>query len=132
MIRNKILFAATAILICLIFFESCFYNKADVQYPTAANSCDTSNVRYSVEIKGILDANCQQCHDGSNSFSGIDLYNYSVISSLALDGDDTYGTLLSSVKHEGGASLMPQGEPMLQDCDINKIAAWVHAGAPNN
>jgi hypothetical protein len=60
------------------------------------------------------------------------LYNYQTISALALDGQFTYGTLLSAVMHQGGAPFMPQTGPMLQDCDINKIAAWVHSGALNN
>ena len=119
------------ILLTLIIFEGCFHDKADQQYPSTG-SCDTTNVRYSVEIKSILDANCKSCHNGNSSISGIDLYSYPTISALALDGQFTYGTLLSAVMHKGGAPLMPQNKPMLQDCDINKIAAWVHSGAQNN
>ena len=129
---RKIVFAITFFFMCIIIFEGCYYHKADQQYPSSANGCDTTAVRYSIEIKSILDANCKTCHDGTNSVSGIDLYDHSTISSLALDGQFTYGTLLSAVMHEGGAPLMPQNEPMLQDCDINKIAAWVHKGAPDN
>ncbi len=118
-------------LLLLIFFEGCLYNKADQQYPSTRN-CDTSNVRYSVEIKTILDADCKSCHNGSSSISGINLYDYTTISGLALDEQFTYGTLLSAIMHVGGAPAMPQNAAMLQDCDINKIAAWVHEGAPNN
>lgn len=128
---KKFLFVATSLLICIIIFQGCFYDKADQQYPSTG-SCDTTGIEYSVEIKAILDANCKTCHDGTASISGIDLYNYSTISSLALDGQFTYGTLLSAVMHKGGAPTMPETGPMLQDCDINKIAAWVHSGAPNN
>ena len=119
-------------LFVFIIFEGCLYNKADQQYPSSGASCDTTNVQYSVEIKAILDANCKPCHNGTASLSGIDLYNHSTISGLALDGQFTYGTLLSAIMHKGGAPNMPQDAPMLQDCDINKIAAWVHSGAPNN
>lgn len=129
---KKILIAAISFIACALIFESCYYDKADQQYPAISNSCDTNNVRFNVEIKSILDANCKPCHDGSNSISGIDLYNYTIISGFALDGQFTYGTLLSAVMHQGGAPEMPKGEPKLQDCDINKIAAWVHAGAQNN
>lgn len=124
-------FIIVCMLAGILFFEGCFYDKADQQYPSSG-SCDTTVVRYGVEIKSILDANCKPCHNGTASISGIDLYNYSTISSLALDGQFTYGTLLSAVMHKGGAPFMPQGEAMLQDCDINKIAAWVHNGAQNN
>ncbi len=111
-------------------FSGCLYDKADQQYPSAG--CDTTTVRYSIEINAILDASCKSCHDGTNSISGIDLYDYETISGYALDGKFTYGTLLSAVMHEGGAPEMPQGQPQLPDCDINKIAAWVHSGAPDN
>src|ERR1044072_8583624 len=129
---KKIVFAAAGISIVIIFFQGCYYHKADQVYPSPVNTCDTTNVRYSVEIKSILDANCKSCHDGTASVSGIDLYDHETISFFALDGQFTYGTLLSAVMHTGGAPEMPQGGPKLPDCDINKIAAWVHDGAPDN
>lgn len=128
---KKFVFVAICLLVCTIIFQGCFYDKADQQYPSTGN-CDTTGITYNTEIKAILDANCKTCHDGTASISGIDLYNYQTISSLALDGQFTYGTLLSAVMHKGGAPTMPETGPMLQDCDINKIAAWVHSGAPNN
>ncbi len=118
-----------AILITSLF-TGCFYDKADQVYP--GGNCDTTLVRYSVEINTILNASCKSCHDGSNSISGIDLYDHKTIQGLALDGKYTYGTLLSAVMHQGGASPMPQGDPKLPECDINKMAAWVHRGAPDN
>ena len=128
---KKFVFVAISLLVCIIIIQGCFYDKADQQYPSTGN-CDTTGITYNVEIKAILDANCKTCHDGTASISGIDLYNYQTISALALDGQFTYGTLLSAVMHQGGAPFMPQTGPMLQDCDINKIAAWVHSGALNN
>ncbi len=95
-------------------------------------SCDTALVRYSIEIKTILDRSCRGCHGEINPSSGINLYDYTTISQLALDGLHTYGTLLSAVMHEGGASPMPKGGDKLPDCDINKFRAWVNRGAPNN
>src|SRR4051812_10958235 len=123
---KKIVLAATALFTAMIVFQGCVYHKADVEYPASGSGCDTTGMRYSVDIKAILDANCKSCHDGTD-VSGFDLYDYPTISSLALDGQFTYGTLLSAVMHEGGAPEMPQGGPKLQECDINKIAAWVHA-----
>lgn len=129
--KKNLLIIGTLILIITILSEGCFYHKADQEYPATA-ICDTINIQYSVEIKSILNANCSRCHNGESSISGIDLYNHATIAALALDGKFTYGTLLSAVKHEGGAAFMPDDAPRLQDCDINKIAAWVHSGAPNN
>jgi hypothetical protein len=126
---RKIIFCTAAILIFFIFLQGCYYHKADQVYPSTCDF-DSTNVHFSVEITKILDANCKSCHNGTASISGIDLYDYNVISALALDGNFTYGTLLSAVMHEGGAPFMPQGGAKLQDCEINKIAAWVHNGAP--
>lgn len=127
---KKSFFIAVLIFVYLVF-EGCVYHKADQQYPSLGG-CDTTNIHYSVEIKAILDANCKSCHDGISSISGIDLYDHSTISVFALDGQFTYGTLLSAVLHKGGAPEMPENAPMMQDCDINKIAAWVNNGAPDN
>ena len=127
---KKFVFVFVSLLVCIIIFEGCFYDKADQQYPSSGSNCDTTGITYNVEIKAILDANCKDCHNGTASISGIDLYDYSTISGLALDGQFTYGTLLSAVMHQGGAPFMPQSGGILQDCDIKKIAAWVHSGAP--
>lgn len=132
MMSNKKATIALFVFCSLAFMIGCVYHKGDVEYPSSGNGCDTTNIRFSVEIKSILDANCKSCHNGTASLSGIDLYNYNTISSLAFDGQFTYGTLLSAIMHKGGAPNMPQNEPMLDECDINKIAAWVHAGAPHN
>jgi hypothetical protein len=120
-----ILFLAT------YFFTGCQYHKADIIYP-----CDTTVVRYSVEIKAILDLNCQNCHgadpEQNINSHGINLYDYSTISSLALDSLCDVGSLVSAVSRNGCTSFMPKGQPKLSDCDINKFTAWVQRGAPDN
>ncbi len=133
---KKFIVAAASFVVYMIFSQGCVYHKGD-DYPPltgGGGDCDASNVRYSAEIKAILDANCKSCHNGPGSESGVNLYDYSIIHTLATDGQFTYGTLLSAVLHKGGAPFMPQSEPQLQlsDCEINKIAAWVYSGAPNN
>ena len=56
--RKKFVFVATAILIYIIFLAGCVYHKGDEEYPPTGGGgdCNDSNVRYSVEIKSILDA----------------------------------------------------------------------------
>ena len=128
---KKFAFAITVILLGMILFQGCFYDKADQQYPFTG--CDTTVVRYSVEIRSILDANCKSCHQGAGSISGINLYDHATIQALALDGKYTFGSLLSAVLHEGGnPNQMPQGGNKLPACDLNKFTAWVGRGAPNN
>ena len=128
--RNAI--ACACIIASALIVQGCSHNKADVDYPgQPGNTCDTVNMRYSVEIKAILDGHCKSCHDGA-AITGFDLYDYATISGLALDGNFTYGTLLSAVMHKGGAPEMPKDGAKLSDCDINKITAWVNAVAPDN
>jgi hypothetical protein len=127
----KKIFFYTATVIVVFAFSSCYYDKTQLQYP--ATNCDTTNVTYNTDIVNILDASCQSCHKGASSSSGIDLYDYATIKSLALDGRYVYGSLLSSVSFQGGnPNPMPQGANQLPACDINKIRAWVNGGAPGN
>ena len=123
------------ILLVTYFSIGCSNHKADIVYP-----CDTTIVRYNVEIKNILDDHCQNCHgadpsQNANSF-GINLYDYSTISSLALDVSHcSIGQLMASVSHDpctDPSSFMPKGQPKISDCEISKIRAWVNKGAPNN
>jgi hypothetical protein len=127
---KKLVLAATVISVSALIFEGCVYHKADQEYPGCVYPRDTTGITYNHDIIPILNANCQPCHSPGNDISFINLYDYSTISSLALDGQFIYGTLLSAVMHEGGAPFMPQNGGKLTDCNINKIAAWVHDGAP--
>ena len=51
-----------AIFIVSVTLTSCFYDKADVVYPTTALSCDTVNVTYTNQIVSIVNAQCNYCH----------------------------------------------------------------------
>ncbi|MFN2440044.1 MAG: hypothetical protein ABR503_12650, partial [Chitinophagaceae bacterium] len=42
------------------------------------------------------------------------------------------GKLFGAINHAPGFSPMPQGANKMSQCDINKVKAWVDAGAPNN
>lgn len=130
MIKKAFLFALSLMIIVFIF-SGCYKDKTQLQYPE--NMCDTTNVSFSTNILNILDASCQSCHKGASSSSGINLYDYATIKSLALDGKYVYGSLLSSVSLQGGNPYpMPQGATQLPACDINQIQAWVNKGAPDN
>jgi hypothetical protein len=117
----------------IIIFAACSYHKADVAYPRAT-TCDTTIVRYSVEVVSILNNNCKDCHFGNSAISGINLFNWQTIHTYATDGKHTYGTLLSAVLHQGGAPKMPLRNPpvKISQCDIDKLTAWVNRGALNN
>jgi hypothetical protein len=117
-------------LIVLLVFSSCYYDKEEELYPDSiAAGCDTSNVRYSVEVKTIFDSKCISCHSGVNPSGGISFNTYQDVKTY-LDASST--RLISSIVRDGNASEMPQGQPKLADCDIGKIKKWVNAGYPEN
>ena len=105
--------------------EGCYYDVAEEIYPDTA--CDTIGITYNEDILPLVTNNCYVCHDQSNNFGGITLEGYD---NLKKNVDN--GKFLGAIKHEDGFSAMPQGQPKLQDCNIEKIESWINAGAPNN
>jgi mono/diheme cytochrome c family protein len=117
----------------MLISVGCRYDKAEVVYPQQSSStttrCDTTTVRYSVEIKNILSANCYSCHAGAAAFGGgvkLDTYPGNLVAK-ALSG-----ALVGTITHAAGYSPMPQGGGKLADCDIARIRTWARNGAPNN
>lgn len=116
---------------CTVGIISCVYHKDDIEYPPdPAAVCDTANVRYSVEITAILQANCYSCHstaNGPSSGGGTILQGYNNLKIYS-----TIGVLYDNVNHSPGANPMPKGGAKLSDCDIAKIRIWAANGSPNN
>jgi mono/diheme cytochrome c family protein len=107
----------------------CYYDNEDDLYPFGA-VCDTSSTPLAGTIKPILQGNCYACHSASAaaaSGAGINLEDYN-----SLKGWADNGKLYCSVDHGNGCSAMPKGGGRLQQCDIDKIKAWVDRGALNN
>ena len=99
-----------------------YYNEEDLYGPPAA--CDTAAMRYSVEIKEILQANCYSCHTVASNVSGYPFEDFSVLQEYALNGK-----LVERINDP--INPMPQGG-LMNLCNRQKIASWVNAGAPNN
>jgi mono/diheme cytochrome c family protein len=113
-----------------IMLTGCYYDTEEELYPDSVNAtCDTSNVRYSVEVKAVFDARCNSCHAGVNASANIRLDNYADIKAYI---DATGGKLVSSILQDGNASAMPQGQPKISDCEINKVSIWVNNSYPEN
>ncbi len=121
-------------IICLIallafFLTGCYYDKAELTYPANISAtCDTTAVKYSVDILSIMSANCYSCHSGTAvSGGGIILDTYTGLKAFANNGQ-----LLNSVLQNGNVPAMPLGGSILSSCDQNKIRAWINNGTPNN
>ena len=104
---------------------SCYYDVEEELYGT---NCDLNNVTYSVTIKNILNNNaCLSCHVGATPSGGFTLDSYAGVKAKVTDG-----RLVGAINHYPGFSPMPQGLGKLSQCDIDKVMAWIQAGAPNN
>lgn len=120
--RNKIILAALPLLLL-----SCTYDKEDELYG-ANGACDTKNVSYSITVNGLLSAyGCFGCHSGPSPEGNVNLQGYANVKAVA-----SSGRLYGAISHAPGFQPMPQGGNKMSSCDLNKIKAWIDAGAPNN
>jgi uncharacterized membrane protein len=126
--RNTRLKFSILLITGILFFSSCYYDNEEYLYGNAP--CDISAVTYSVTVSNILATNCYNCHStatGNASGGGIILDTYTKLKPYV-----TNGKLVGSINHAGGFSPMPKSATKLSSCDIQKIEAWVAAGAPEN
>ena len=112
-----------AVVLCSVLV-SCYYDNEDELYP---NGCNTNDISYNDNIVQILQSNCLSCHDALSQNGNVNLEGYDNVK-LYIDN----GRLIGAIRHEDGYSTMPQGTSKLSKCTIDRIQAWVDAGAPNN
>lgn len=105
--------------------NACYYDVEEDLYPDTG--CNTENVTFSGMVQPILQDNCLSCHSAAAQFGGIVLEGYDQVLIHVNNG-----TLLGAIKRDSGFSPMPQGQPKLADCTIEKIAVWIQSGAPDN
>jgi len=78
---------------------------------------------------------CSPCHISQTPRSGgLDLSSYTSLRTRDDDltpGDSLNSYLLQRLRGLGG-SRMPQGGPYLENAQLDSIAVWIQAGAPNN
>jgi len=108
----------------VVFIFSCRYDNEEEMLGMAA--CDTSNVRYSVEIISILQSRCFECHGGTaTNGGGLQLEQYAVLKLTAQNG-----LLVDAITRQ--VNQMPKGRMALTAGQIAQIRTWVRNGAPNN
>lgn len=112
--------------ITVISLSSCYYNKEETLYGIAP--CDTSNIKYSVQIVSTISTNCLRCHGGTAiSGGGFQLSDYNIVKGLALNGK-----LIGALTHSTGFSPMPKDAAQLSECRIAEIRTWIRNGALAN
>lgn len=88
------------------------------------NECDTNNVSYASQLIPILQDACYTCHTGNNPSGGVLLNSYQNLKDYVDNGK-----LLASIQRTN--KPMPPAIA-LPACSVNKIKAWINAGALNN
>ena len=119
-----------ALLVIMFAAGGCYYDNEETLYPS--NGCDTADVKYSTHVAPIITNRCYQCHDNANApvnGNGVSWEGYANISGY-LSTSAVY--FLQSIKHEVGATPMPENSPKLSDCEIRIIEIWIEDGFPNN
>jgi hypothetical protein len=111
----------TIICPAMLIAISCTYKKETI-------ACSTANVTYNNSIAGILSANgCVGCHNSSSPSGGVNLQDYISAKAFAQNGK-----LFGAVNHTPGFKPMPQGGGKINQCEIDKIRAWIDNGTPQN
>jgi len=112
------------LLFCLFLFGltiiACKDDEGDV--------CDTNDITYTNSIASVFNNSCAVagCHvDGNEQNAWFSLEGYDNSKASA-----DFGRLVGAVSHEMDFSPMPKGGVKLDQCTIDKITAWVAAGAP--
>lgn len=123
----------TISVVCLAFlFNACYYDKAELIYPTGANGtgavCDTAGViSYSQKVAPILQNACYGCHSGSAASGGIVMGTYATDKAIA-----TNGKLFGTINFASGYSPMPKGGAKFTNCQLATIKKWIDSGVLNN
>ena len=107
------------------FWTGCYYDNEEELYPF--EPCETANMSFATNIMPIFNQNCNVCHATSQALGNVILDTHAEVKKQV-----DAGRLLGAIRHENTFFPMPQGQPQLSSCTIEKIASWVAAGAPNN
>lgn len=107
-------------------FTGCWYDNEEDMFGEV--ECITTEMSYSNDIAPILQGNgCVGCHNNSLQSGGVNLEGYENVKSSA-----ETGKLLGTINHDDGFKPMPQGMAKIENCQIEKIKAWIEQGTLNN
>ena len=116
--------AGLFLLALLVPSTACWYDNEEELYG-GDNGCDTTGVNYSTQVITILNNNCYSCHSVGSNVAGSTFDNYA---DLKVYVDN--GQLIDLITTDGVGIMPPTGK--MSDCEIERIQAWVNAGALDN
>jgi hypothetical protein len=93
------------------------------------DTCVTTDLTYTDDIKEILDTNCaiSGCHSVNEATMQGAMHNYDAAKAFV-----AFGRIIGAINHQENFKPMPypEGTAKLDACTIDKITAWVAAGTP--
>lgn len=113
------------VVIAIVSFSSCYYDKADLLYPGSTICDTTAAVSYSGKIVPLFNSQCYGCH--RSGAGNVTMGTYATDKVIA-----TNGKLIGCISYASGFSPMPKGATKLSNCNIALINKWVSLGTPNN
>lgn len=106
----------------LLLLGGCYYDKEELLYPGGCIPGDATAPGYwAGTIEPIITTRCANCHLPGGIGPG-DLRNYTTVKAIVDNGSFQQMVFVSRSMPQGGA---------LTACEIQKLQAWVDAGAPN-
>ena len=111
--------------ISILVLTGCYYDNEEYLYQGEVVCDIIEPVTYQNFVSGLVQANCNSCHNPSLASGGVITSNYSDLMVVVNNG-----RLKGSVNHEPGFSNMPQGQNKLPVCDLEALNAWIDAGGP--
>ncbi|MCY7422040.1 MAG: hypothetical protein LH478_09915 [Chitinophagaceae bacterium] len=111
----------------IIFIACTKENEEDLQPKINQPLCDTVNMMFTKDVLPIITLNCYSCHGNGQMQGGMNLDGY-----IRIKRQVDNNQLINVIRHSPGYAQMPQGQPKLAQCDIDKIEAWIRRGALNN
>lgn len=116
-----------ALFLLLFVFFSCSKKNEDELGGNNNNTCVSTNMSFTTNIKPILQNFCFSCHGNGLSQNAVNFDTYAGVKAVADNGK-----LVGTISHASGFVAMPQSGPKLSECNIDKIKSWVTSGALNN
>jgi hypothetical protein len=111
-----------AILLIIIGLAACQKDKVSQDICTIP-----STVSYQQDIRPIMDAKCNNCHNYPGT-GGIYLDSFQMVHNLA-----TSGILMGCLTGDPNYTPMPpEGNSVVEKCELTLLQNWITAGAPNN
>jgi len=92
------------------------------------DTCETTGLTYTNDIAPIINGSCASaaCH-GSGTVTTFPMGNYDETSTAV-----GFGRIVGAINHDEGFLPMPypEGSAKIEQCNIDKITAWINDGAP--